>query len=249
MNYIRKIIRALNGSAPLNNFNDYDEYWQMRTNNQTLPAILPRYKIISNIIPNGASVLDIGCGNGSFLKYLISIKPDCHVTGVDISADVVKRLIEQGIPAKEVMQTVPLNEQFDQSFDYVVMMEVIEHIHDAEAITRQAALLAKQRLFITVPNVGFILHRLRLALFGRFPVTNICCHMKEHIRFWTVTDFSEWAHALRLNLVRTIPQVSKNEHLIVRYLAYKYPSLFAKAVIYELVPDNGASVKNYSDVK
>ena len=193
--------------APMNEFDDYDDYWRKRVHSNKVSPFLPRYKIIADIIPDGASVLDIGCGNGDFIRYLHSVKPQCQIVGADISTTSVEQIKGQGFKGQVILPSTPLSEQFDRQFDYVVMMEVIEHVQDAEGLTRHAAKLARKRLFLTLPNVGFIVHRLRLALFGRFPVTNICCHIKEHIRFWTVTDFAEWANHLGLTLHKVIPQI------------------------------------------
>lgn len=237
MNVFNRWYQCFIQPAPLDEFVNYDEYWLKRLDSNDLPRLMPRYHIIADRIPDGSSVLDIGCGSGDFIQHLISTKPKCNVVGVDISDAAISRLVKMGIQAKTINPEIPLDKQFDQIFDYVVMMEVIEHIHDAETITRQASLLARKRIFITLPNVGFIMHRIRLGLFGRFPVTNIRCHMKEHIRFWTVIDFTEWSERLNLALFDVIPQVGSDESLLIRTLAKNVPSLFSKSVIYELIPN------------
>lgn len=236
MKIICRLYRNLTQPAPLDEFDDYEQYWQKRAEYNDLPSSMPRYQIIADKIPDGSSVLDIGCGNGAFLRYLYSKKPNCRSVGADISATAINHLVEQGFEGKTIRQDLPLDEQFDQKFDYVVMMEVIEHVYDAESFTKQAARLTRTKLYITLPNVGFIIHRLRLALCGRFPITNIRCHMKEHIRFWTVKDFREWARHLDLDLQKVIPQVGQNEFFLIRFLAIISPEMFSKSVIYEIVP-------------
>lgn len=236
MNSIRRWYQEMIRPAPLDNFDDYDDYWHKRKVKNILPPLMPRYQIIADRIPDGTSVLDIGCGDGSFLRHLHSIKPSCELFGADISKNAIGCLQEWGFKGQLITAEQSLIEQFDKKFDYVVMMEVIEHVHDAEGLVLQAAKITRQRLFITVPNVGFIMYRLRLGFFGRFPVTSICCHIKEHIRFWTVQDFIEWIERLGLKLRGIKPQVSREEPWIARTLAYKNPGLFSKSVIYEIEP-------------
>jgi 2-polyprenyl-3-methyl-5-hydroxy-6-metoxy-1,4-benzoquinol methylase len=108
-------------------------------------------------------------------------------------------------------------------------MEVIEHVADAESIVRQAQQMHPRRIIITTPNMGFILNRLRLLL-GRTPVTVILYHMREHLRFWTVKDFRQWADVLGMEVVRIAAQNYK------RWIARTWPSLFCRQIIYECVP-------------
>jgi methionine biosynthesis protein MetW len=236
MKALRRYYRELTRPAPLNNFEDYDAYWERRLYNLDLPPVLPRHQIIADQIPNGSSVLDIGCGDGAFLRYLRDAKPDCRIVGADVSETAVAHVGSQGFEVIHIGNGRPLNQIVGEQFDFVVLMEVIEHVHDAETLARQAASLARKRLFFTLPNVGFILHRVRLGLFGRFPVTSIIYHMREHIRFWTVKDFSEWLDSLNLTLRRTYPQVSRSENYLVRMLATRWPGLFSAQVIYEVAP-------------
>lgn len=131
------------------------------------------------------------------------------------------------------------------------MMEVIEHVHEAEMLTLQAASLARTRLFLTLPNAGFFRHRIRLGVFGRFPITSIHCHMKEHIRFWTVVDFKEWCAHLRLKLHSVSPQLGASNSRLANWLAARYPNLFALLVIYEIdtMPQEAESLRRPTSTK
>ena len=94
---------------------------------------------------------------------------------------------------------------------------------------RQVCSLRPGRIFVTIPNVGFLLHRLRLCFGGRFPVTTIVYHMKEHLRFWTATDFRWWAHQLDFEIRAAVPYVG------VRGLRRLWPALFAAGYVWVLV--------------
>jgi methionine biosynthesis protein MetW len=183
--YLRRLYRRLNGPAPLNDYPDYDEYWERRHASGKNPGLLHRYRAVAALLPAGASVLDVGCGDGSFGLYLRESRPDCRYSGVDISAAAIAILRDRGLEGSVIDPAKRLREQVAAAFDVVAAMEVIEHVHDAEDLMRDISDLAIRDVVITIPNSGFILHRIRLAVFGRFPVTTIVFHMKEHIRFWT----------------------------------------------------------------
>lgn len=235
---LSRYYRELAGPAPLAEFNDYNDYWLRREEGNTRPPVMHRYRVIASRIPDGATVLDIGCGDGAFLKYLKSVKPNCKLMGADLSEAGIRYLQEAGIEGHVIRPGTSLPQQISRTFDYVVMMEVIEHVHDAEGFVRDALGFSPTRVFITIPNVGFLLHRLRLALFGRFPVTTIVCHMKEHIRFWTVKDFVQWAGLLGLRVIRYDGQLTRPD-IWVRWMVLLMPALFAAQMIYELEPVDG----------
>ncbi|QJX03288.1 hypothetical protein HML84_08195 [Alcanivorax sp. IO_7] len=129
--------------------------------------------------------------------------------GVDLSASAVGMTLNKGCKAMKLDPGKTLHEQVKGDWDVVIMMEIIEHIPNAEDFVREVVDLDPEILFITIPNVGYILHRIRLALCGRFPVTSIFYHMREHLRFWTVKDFIDWAPTVNLRVEKYYAQCDK----------------------------------------
>lgn len=234
LNFLSHTFIELRKPMPLKDFVDYDEYWARRQEHHKQREFLPRYKIITDLVPDGTSVLDVGCGCGDFLAYLKRHRPNCDVLGADISPLAIRILKEHGQSGCVVSPDLPLSAQIDRKFDYVVLMEVIEHVVDAESFLRDVVAFCPKRIFVTIPNMGYILNRLRL-LFGRMPITVIIHHMREHVRFWTVRDFREWAHVLGLDVKSVVAQ---NGHS--PWLARLWPSLLARQVVYELTTKPGS---------
>jgi methionine biosynthesis protein MetW len=230
---VYRYYHELTRPAPLQEFDDYDDYWKSRVKEGKRLSFLDRHEIISNAIPEGFSVLDIGCGDGAFLRYIRSRHPNSEILGVDISRVAVDELHASGVAAKVIDIESPLSAQISGHWDVVVLMEVIEHVADAEALIKQVMEMNPKRIFVTIPNCGFLLHRLRLMFGGRFPITAIVYHMKEHVRFWTVKDFYEWAAACGLHVHSHKGQVFRRDKALV-WLVRTFPALFADRMVYEL---------------
>lgn len=234
MRRIKKIHKLIFGEMPLEDFEDYDAYWVRRKNDT---SILHRFISIGKQIPQGDSVVDIGCGNGKFLQYIKTINPTAKLHGLDTSEEAVRQTINRGIHGTVIPPGVALRELVAGSVDHVVMMELIEHVCEAESLVMDALSLNPKSLFITIPNSGYIMHRLRLMFGGRFPVTFILFHMKEHVRFWTVKDFFQWADHLGLDVIHYEGQQRTKKRLRLA-LVRVCPHLFACSMIYHLKPRN-----------
>ena len=219
---VRRKLAKYTAPLPLNDFNGYDEYWTARDEE----VVLPRWQIAAAKIPDGASVLDVGCGSGGFLRYLGSERPNATLRGTDISPQAVREANDSGLDAFVADLT---REPLDREYDYITAFEVIEHIHEAELALQTMLAATKHQLIMSLPNLGFVDHRIRLGLFGRFPNTNLKFHAKEHIRHWTVRDFTEWVGHFGLEVVEVEGQYGPP------WGPWKtHPSLFSPQVVYTL---------------
>ena len=157
------LFRAIFGPMPLKEFKDYEEYWEQRkpesSSGTPTTETLHRHLSIGKKIPPGSSVLDIGCGRGDFLRHLKGLDLDFTLYGLDLSSTAIKELQKSGIEGSSIDPSRKLREQVQGNFDYIVMMEVIEHVHEAEEFVRQTLDFSPKSVFITIPNAGYIIHR------------------------------------------------------------------------------------------
>jgi methionine biosynthesis protein MetW len=233
LRFLRKVHEKLAGPAPLDSYPDYDEYWERRKAEGRSPGLLYRYTKIAELLPRDAHVLDIGCGDGTFGAHLLATRQDCRYFGVDVSGASIEQARQRGLACQRIDPARTLREQLPIDVDCVTIMEVLEHVHDAEDLMAQALAFNPRRVYVTIPNVGALLHRVRLAVFGRFPVTTIIFHMKEHIRFWTYKDFVQWSGTMGLKVSGFHGQTGVGSKWADR-LALRFPKLFALQVIYVL---------------
>ena len=124
----------------------------------------PHWHVL-NMVEPGARVLDLGCAGG-YLGVALKEK-GCQVTGVDMFplpkeiflAEFIVHDLDHGLPDIDY-----------QGFDYILALDVIEHLKSPESFAhdlRTAANPQKTKVIISTGNVGFFLTRLSLLL-GNF---------------------------------------------------------------------------------
>jgi methionine biosynthesis protein MetW len=205
---------------------DYDAYWTERIQEDvvTEPS-RRRARAVLNMIGEGDSVLDVGCGTGETLEFLRS-KRSIHGIGLDISTVALDSLRRKGFGAIQADLTRPETDLTGE-WDHIILFEILEHVQDAEVMMEKLKGHFRKGLYVTTPNLGYIAHRLRLV-FGRFPVTYIL-DPREHLRFWSVRDFSRWSVALGYGKPRVKGLRGKPNAL---GLCRHWPSLWASEVLY-----------------
>lgn len=207
---------------------DYDGYWARKRafSMGHLSAFqLDRVRAIVEAIPARVSVLDVGCGDGAMLQYLIEHKAaDAH--GMDISERAVAHCRAQGLDVWLADVTQPEVLSALAEYDYIILSEIIEHIPTPESLLDSLRDHVRHAFVVSVPNTGYIWHRLRLLL-GRFPLQWLV-HPGEHLRFWTHLDFLWWAGWLGYRVRVAIPYRG------IPLIKHLWPNLFASGMVYVL---------------
>lgn len=208
---------------------DYDEYWKSKKGQQMGVANTfqeARAHWIASRMQEGSSVIDIGCGDGSVL-LAIQRQKRVLATGADTSQFALDFLKTKSIDVFPVNLESPGAIGQIPIKDHALLLETLEHMPRPEEFLLQVLSRTHRSVFVSVPNTGYIHHRLRL-LFGRFPL-QWRVHPSEHLRFWTLTDFYWWLGQLGLG-----NRVSVHCYAGVPLLNHLWPSLFAQGIIAEI---------------
>jgi len=101
--------------------------------------ILSRH--LAQIIPEGGSVLDVGCGDGLISRALMDQRPDLVIEGVDVMLRPTTH-----IPATKFDGSVlPFD---DDSFDYITIVDVLHHTIDPVIMLAEACRVARKGVVI-----------------------------------------------------------------------------------------------------
>lgn len=197
----------------------YEDYWKLRGKSK----FRPRFKTLADWISPKSNVLEIGCGDGFFADMIKRLK-DVNYHGADLSSQAIGILKERGLDGEVLDASKDLGRFADNSFDFVVMSEFIEHVQNSEEVLLHASRIAKRGVLVTVPNIAYWKWRLQL-LYGIFP-KQYAVTPSEHVRFWSVFDFIEMVEKLGL-LVKEYKSSNGK-----KYLRDWWPNLFGFQVCF-----------------
>ena len=141
-----------------------------KTTNGGTTAIASRadFPTIARWIKPDARVLDLGCGDGALLRYLIDSRGS-RGYGVDIEDANVLACVRSGVSVVQRDLEGGLADFGSDSFDYVVLSQTLQVIRNTESLLREMLRLAPEGI-VSLPNFGYWRHRLAV-LGGHMPVS------------------------------------------------------------------------------
>jgi len=127
------------------------------------------FEIISELIEDNTRVLDVGCGDGTLMKFLKN-KKNIDTRGLEISKDNVQSCISKGLSIIEGNAEKDLDQFPNLSFDYVVLSQTLQAFYNPEKVINDLLRVANKAI-VTIPNFGYWKVRIHLLLKGTMPVT------------------------------------------------------------------------------
>jgi len=184
------------------------------------------YAIIGEIVEPSARVLDLGCGEGELLQWLVESK-QVEARGVEISREKVQRAIARGVSVFQGDIDEGLADYPDAAFDYVILSQTLQETHHPRQVLREM-LRVGRRAIVAFPNFGHWRVRLSMLASGRAPRTHLFPYAwfdSPNIHFLTVKDFEELAALEHLT-------VERRYCLAGRRRITTFPNLFAEVAVF-----------------
>jgi homoserine O-acetyltransferase len=164
------------------------------------------YKRIAELVPPGASVLDLGCGSGTFLAGLQATNYR-RLVGVELDEQKILGGISRGLDVIQADLNQGLGVFATGQFDCVVLSQTLQAVQDVEGVLTEMVRIGKTCI-VSIPNFGY--HRLRkmLAETGRAPKSAGVLHYEwyntPNIRFFTIADFEDFCREKQIQVHRRI---------------------------------------------
>jgi len=197
-------------------------------------ALRPDLLAINKIIPPNCRVLDLGCGNGVFLKLLEQEK-NVRGLGIELSQEKIIESIATGISVVHGDLNNKLDFADDRSFDYVVVSNTLQEVDRPDHLLQEVVRVGKKAV-VSFINFGNIKTRSQLFLKGKMPETKNLPHHwynTPNIHLATIRDFRELCGLLNIKIIKEIPLGSSGN-----LLAKTLPNLFAANCVFEITSSN-----------
>ena len=163
------------------------------------------FKIISELIENNTRVLDVGCGDGTLMKYL---KDEKHVDtrGLEISKKNVQDCTSKGLSVIEGNAEKDLHQFPNLSFDYVILSQTLQAFYNPEKVINDLLRVANKAI-VTIPNFGHWKVRMHLLLKGTMPITETLpneWYSTPNLHMCTIKDFFNFCSKKKIELYKSI---------------------------------------------
>ncbi len=142
------------------------------------------HSLIKGVKPR--SILDVGCGEGVTMRYLLDNIPEVKVEGVEIHLESLK-IAKKMNPETKVYQGTIYELPFKaNSYELVLCTEVLEHLQDPEAAFLELDRVSKKFIIVSVPNEPLW----RVGNMIRFKYWKNLGNTPDHIQHWTTFGFN-----------------------------------------------------------
>ena len=189
-------------------------------------AIRKDHEVIAGLVSPGASVLDLGCGDGDLMACL-GEKVSAKVRGVEISEQAIYRCVGRGLSVSHQDIDNGLSEYGDKSFDYVILNQCLQQVKTPQTVLAEAVRVGRKAI-VGIANFAHISARWQLAVAGRAPVTPALpfqWYDSPNLHFLSLSDFHNYS---RNHGIIIEEAVYLNGGSRVRFL----PNLMAQTGIY-----------------
>lgn len=188
--------------------------------------------IIANWIKPGASVLDLGCGDGTLLKYLRDER-QVNGYGMEISEANLEICVREQVNVIQTDLNNGLKDYFsDNSFDYVVMSQTLQATAQPDLLIDEMLRVGHEAI-VTFPNMAHWRARAQLGLGGYMPVTKSLPNQwynTPNVHLCTLRDFEQLCHERGIQILQRT--VVDHTHSHSTLLMSMFPNLFGEIAIY-----------------
>ena len=165
-------------------------------------SLRPDLQVVAELIPAQTRVLDLGCGDGELLDYLVH-RQQVRGRGIEIGEQGVLACVRRGLSVRQGNLAEGLADYPDDSFDYVVLSQTLPFLDNPEMILREM-LRVGEKAIVSFPNWGYWRCRWDLLLTGKIPQAPDLPQSWYEIPRWqalTVADFVKFCRTLDISIL------------------------------------------------
>ena len=193
----------------------------------------PDYRVISEWVEEGSSVLDLGCGDGGLL-HLLAREKKVRGQGIEIDEQAIYSCVEKGINVSHGDIDSGLADYGDSVFDYCVLNQSLQQTLSPEKALSESLRVGK-RVIVGFPNFAHYSGRWRLAALGRAPITPALPYKwfdTPNLHFLSIADFCDFCDERKI-------RIEKTAFLSGEKTVRIFPNLTAESGLFLISRENG----------
>jgi len=194
----------------------------------------PDLAAIAAMIPEGARVLDVGCGDGALLEYLVRTKK-VDGRGIELSQQNVNACVARGLSVMQGDADTDLVEYPSGAFDAVILSNTIQATEKPRTVLEHLLRIGR-RTAVSLPNFGYWKVRATLLATGHMPRTRNLDYSwfdTPNIHLCTLSDFLDLTRLCGATVVEAHALNEKGETRRMQPNAWG-PNLLAPGAIFLL---------------
>ena len=190
------------------------------------------FKVIADLLPNNTRVLDVGCGDGALMDFLVKEK-NIEVRGLELNQNNVQECIYKGLPVIQGNAETELYQFPKQSFDYVVLSQTLQAFYQPDKVLRELLRIGKS-VIVSIPNFGYWKVRTSLLFFGKMPVTKTLPNTwfnTPNLHMCTIKDLFNYCEDQNI-LIKKVIGVNENKISLIKKSNLEMKNLFSKLGVF-----------------
>ena len=190
------------------------------------------FKVIADLLPKNTRVLDVGCGDGALMDFLVKEK-NIEVRGLELNQDNVQECIYKGLPVIQGNAETELYQFPKQSFDYVVLSQTLQAFYQPDKVLRELLRIGKS-VVVSIPNFGYWKVRTSLLFFGKMPVTKTLPNTwfnTPNLHMCTIKDLFNYCEDQNITIKKIIG-VNENKISLIKKNNLEIKNLFSKLGVF-----------------
>ena len=190
------------------------------------------FKVIADLLPNNTRVLDVGCGDGSLMNFLVKEK-NIETRGLELDQNNVQECIYKGLTVIHGNAETELYQFPNQSFDYVVLSQTLQAFYKPDKVLNELLRIGKS-VIVSIPNFGYWKFRSSLLFFGKMPITKTLPNTwfnTPNLHMCTIKDLYNYCENQKINIKKVIG-VNENNTSLIKRKNLEIKNLFSKLGIF-----------------
>jgi len=160
---------------------------------------------VIDMVSTGARVLDVGCGDGTLLARLGSLR-GTDGRGIELSQTGVNSCVAQGLSVVQGDADTDLADYPTGGFDFAILSQTLQATQHPRKVLDDLLRIGR-RAIVSFPNFGHWRVRLHLGLFGTMPETSRLpdpWYETSNIHLCTIRDFVNLCQADHIRIERAL---------------------------------------------